>query len=133
MRLILAQSPTAELRPGSNQTDEKDLMPYEVLNFIEDRALLDRMSPGDVFLALRGKLDARSKGRNTSPVNVATVYGYVEKFYRLWCRNQWKRERYALSFHVDDKNLDPRSWCRFPVLSGGYEVELRELKKDLGL
>jgi NAD+ synthase (glutamine-hydrolysing) len=125
---ILEQSPTAELRPGENQTDEKDLMPYEILNFIEDRALLDRMPPQDVYLALRGKLEA--SGKTPDP---ATLYRYVEKFYLLWCRNQWKRERYALSFHVDDKNLDPRSWCRFPVLSGGYAVELRELKAGLKL
>lgn len=126
---ILAQAPTAELRPGVGQTDENDLMPYPILNFIEDRALLDRKCPQDVYFALKAHLDQKSEVSTPA----ALVYGYVEKFYRLWCRNQWKRERYALSFHVDDKNLDPRSWCRFPVLSGGYEVELRELREGLGL
>ncbi len=53
---------------------------------------------------------------------------YVERFFRLWCRNQWKRERYAPSFHLDDKNLDPKTWCRFPILSGGFERELAELR-----
>ena len=42
---------------------------------------------------------------------------------------QWKRERLAPSFHFDDLNVDPRSWCRFPILSGGYDRELAELKK----
>ena len=46
----------------------------------------------------------------------------------VWCRNQWKRERYAPSFHVDDENLDPKTWCRFPILSGGFERELAELR-----
>jgi NAD+ synthase (glutamine-hydrolysing) len=130
--LVLAQSPTAELRPGESQTDEKDLMPYTILNFIENRALLDRMCPMDVYLSLQDFLAKVPAGipRETHP---QVVYRYVEKFYQLWCRNQWKRERYALSFHVDDKNLDPRSWCRFPVLSGGYTVELRELRKMVGL
>lgn len=45
----------------------------------------------------------------------------------LWCRNQWKRERYAPSFHLDDENLDPKTWCRFPILSGGYVRELAEM------
>ncbi len=128
---ILNQAPTAELRPGENQTDESDLMPYPILDYIEDRALLDRMPPRSVYLMLKGWLD-----HNASPGNITApqkVYGYVEKFFTLWCRNQWKRERYALSFHVDDKNLDPRSWCRFPVLSGGYTTELRELREELGL
>jgi NAD+ synthase (glutamine-hydrolysing) len=53
---------------------------------------------------------------------------WVERFYRLWSRNQWKRERYAPSFHVDDANLDPKTWCRFPILSGGFERELAELR-----
>jgi NAD+ synthase (glutamine-hydrolysing) len=52
----------------------------------------------------------------------------VERFFRLGCRNQWTRERYAPSFHVDDENLDPKTWCRFPILNGGYELELEELR-----
>ena len=55
----------------------------------------------------------------------------VERFFRLWCRNQWKRERYAPSFHVDDENLDPKTWCRFPILSGGFERELGQLRAYL--
>jgi NAD+ synthase (glutamine-hydrolysing) len=53
----------------------------------------------------------------------------VERYFRLWCRNQWKRERYAPSFHIDDKNLDPKTWCRFPILSGSFERELAELRE----
>lgn len=53
--------------------------------------------------------------------------GYIIKFFRLWAANQWKRERLAPSFHLDDLNVDPRSWCRFPILSSGFEEELKEL------
>jgi NAD+ synthase (glutamine-hydrolysing) len=59
------------------------------------------------------------------------LHVWVERFFRLWCRNQWKRERYAPSFHVDDENLDPKTWCRFPILSGGFERELQELRMYL--
>ena len=52
---------------------------------------------------------------------------HVQRFLRLWSRNQWKRERYAPSFHLDDKNLDPKTWCRFPILSGGFAAELDAL------
>jgi NAD+ synthase (glutamine-hydrolysing) len=55
----------------------------------------------------------------------------VERFFRLFSRNQWKRERYAPSFHVDDENLDPKTWCRFPILSGGFERELEELRRTV--
>ena len=56
---------------------------------------------------------------------------WVIRFFRLWCRNQWKRERYAPSFHLDDENLDPKTWCRFPILSGGYDFEIEQLKTHL--
>ena len=33
----------------------------------------------------------------------------------------------APSFHLDDENLDPKTWCRFPILSGAFKAELEEL------
>jgi NAD+ synthase (glutamine-hydrolysing) len=57
---------------------------------------------------------------------------WIERFFTLWCRNQWKRERFAPGFHLDDKNLDPRSWCRFPILSGGFVRELAALRAFTG-
>jgi NAD+ synthase (glutamine-hydrolysing) len=62
------------------------------------------------------------------PYTAEQMAVWVERFFRLWCRNQWKRERYAPSFHLDDENLDPKTWCRFPILSGGYERELQRLR-----
>ncbi len=129
---ILVQKPTAELRPGSTQTDEADLMPYPILEFIEDRAILEKKGPREVYLHLVKHLEAKERAPQLMAL-FPKAYSYVEKFFTLWCRNQWKRERYALAFHVDDKNLDPRSWCRFPVLSGGFETELAELRQELGL
>jgi NAD+ synthase (glutamine-hydrolysing) len=64
--------------------------------------------------------------------NAEALKMWVTRFFRLWCRNQWKRERYAPPFHLDDENLDPKTWCRFPILSGGYEAELLELSKRDG-
>ncbi|MFZ6001619.1 MAG: NAD+ synthetase, partial [Bacteroidota bacterium] len=54
---------------------------------------------------------------------------HIKKFFRLWAATQWKRERIAPSFHIDDLNVDPRSWCRFPILSGSFAKELAELDK----
>ncbi|MCB9236098.1 MAG: NAD(+) synthase [Bacteroidia bacterium] len=109
--------PTAELRPQEmDQSDESDLMPYPILEKIERAAIRDYKSPLEVFKTLRGIVpDERLKG-------------YVKKFFTLWSRNQWKRERYAPSFHLDDQNLDPKTWCRFPILSGGFQEGLAELE-----
>lgn len=111
--------PTAELRPpGTSQTDEKDLMPYDLLVRIEKLAIRDRKSPREVHLLLMEEFDNHNLRDN------------IIKFFRLWAMNQWKRERIAPSFHLDDINVDPRSWCRFPILSGGFERELAELASN---
>lgn len=118
------QSPTAELRPASEgQTDEADLMPYGILDRVERLAVRDKLMPGEVMQTLLAEYPAHT------PVQLAT---WIVRFFRLWSRNQWKRERYAPSFHLDDANLDPKTWCRFPILSGGYEYELRPLLKIMG-
>lgn len=108
--------PTAELRPlERQQTDEADLMPYTALAKIERLAIYERKSPQQVVEALSPDFDPD------------TLKGYIRKFFRLWAQNQWKRERLAPAFHLDDFNVDPRSWCRFPILSSGFEDELANL------
>jgi NAD+ synthase (glutamine-hydrolysing) len=108
--------PTAELRPlERNQTDEADLMPYAVLSQIEHFAILHRKSPLQVYEGLKDQH------------NPEVLKGYIKKFFRLWTINQWKRERLAPSFHLDDLNVDPRTWCRFPILSSGFVEELEKL------
>lgn len=110
-------APTAELRPDSmDQTDEGDLMPYTILDEIEKCAIRDYKSPVEVFQTLQGIV----------PDDI--LKDYIRKFFLLWSRNQWKRERYAPSFHLDDENLDPKTWCRFPILNGGFSKGLKDLE-----
>ncbi|MFN3840680.1 MAG: NAD(+) synthase [Cyclobacteriaceae bacterium] len=108
--------PTAELRPGT-QTDEADLMPYTVLAAIENQAIRLRKSPAEVFCALKATTD-----------DTDLLKKHITKFFRLWATNQWKRERLAPSFHLDDINVDPRTWCRFPILSSAFTEELNDLE-----
>jgi NAD+ synthase (glutamine-hydrolysing) len=124
--VVNRQAPTAELRPiAQQQEDEKDLMPYAVLDRIEQAAIRDRMAPLEVWHTLRA---TPLPGIELNARQAAT---HVATFFRLWSRTQWKRERLAPSFHLDDENLDPRTWCRFPILMGGYETELEELWRSV--
>ncbi len=120
---INKQQPTAELRPRvagtAEQTDEADLMPYDFLESVEDCAIRDKLTPLESLQQLTPRYP------QYTPLQLAT---WIERFFRLWCINQWKRERFAPAFHLDDRNLDPRSWCRFPILSGGFERELAQLR-----
>ena len=124
LKSVNDQQPTAELRPpDQKQTDEDDLMPYDVLDQIECHAIRDKLMPLEIFAHLKIDFPESSDSQ---------LQQWIERFFRLWSRNQWKRERYAPSFHLDDKNLDPKTWCRFPILSGGYQLELQLLAEKVG-
>jgi NAD+ synthase (glutamine-hydrolysing) len=121
LKAVNVQAPTAELRPKEEkQTDEADLMPYDLLNHIERHAIRDKLIPIEILQKLRVEFPQYTLNQ---------LVAWIDRFFKLWCRNQWKRERIAPSFHVDDLNLDPRTWCRFPILSGGYEREMREFRE----
>ena len=120
MKLINEQQPTAELRPASSyQTDETDLMPYWLLHKIETMVVKNRYTPVEIYEALITSIDYDQN----------QLIKDITKFFKLFSQNQWKRERTAISFHMDDHNLDPKTWCRVPLLSGSYEEELEELKQ----
>ena len=117
LNFVNSLAPSAELRPlEDTQTDEDDLMPYPMLQQIERLFVKEAKSPKQIFDEL--------KAENESKI----LASHIVKFFSLWSRNQWKRERIAPSFHVDDYNIDPRSWFRFPILSGGFKQELEELE-----
>jgi NAD+ synthase (glutamine-hydrolysing) len=104
--LVIAQAPSAELRPTA-QTDEGDLMPYDLLLEIEQLFLREKVSPSRIP-------DLLSNRRNES---LEYLRSCTEKFLSMWKRNQWKRERMAPSFHLDNFNIVPRSMGRFPIFS----------------
>ncbi len=125
LSLVNQQSPTAELRPKEKkQTDEEDLMPYPLLNAIEKAAIRDKQTPYEIFVLLQNQFSDYKKEQ---------LLIWIERFFNLWTRNQWKRERFAPSFHLDDESLDPKTWCRFPILSGGYVEELAEMRARVGV
>jgi NAD+ synthase (glutamine-hydrolysing) len=98
--------PSAELRPGEEQqTDEADLMPYDILNAIESAFVYSGLGREDIVALISQKFPE-------APAEL-----YVHRFLKLFTANQWKRERIAPSFHLDKYNIDPRSGFRFPILS----------------
>jgi NAD+ synthase (glutamine-hydrolysing) len=122
LAVVNEQQPTAELRPpGAAQTDEGDLMPYRVLDAIERLAIRDKLMPIEVWERVCPQFPQYEK---------CQLADWVERFFQLWCRNQWKRERYAPSFHLDAENLDPKTWCRFPILNSGFGRELEQLRSS---
>jgi len=120
LAVVTQQRSTPELRPAlAQQFSEEDLMPFDVLDRIEKLAVRDKLDPTSVWERLRAE---------RPETNPTVLSQWVSRFFTLFHRNQWKRERYAPSFHLDDENLDPKTWCRFPILSGGFTQELSQLR-----
>jgi NAD+ synthase (glutamine-hydrolysing) len=107
LHVISDQQPTAELYPG--QTDEGDLMPYTVLNRIEQLGLAQNKPETEILSILKQEFTEFSETELTE---------WIDRFYKIWMRNQWKRTRYAMGFHLDDSTLTGDAWRQFPVLAG---------------
>ncbi|TGM00247.1 NAD(+) synthase [Leptospira jelokensis] len=109
IQLLRETKPTAELKPlAEHQEDEKDLMPYPILNSIERKLVYLGVNESEVLEGLKSEFPWETKEQ---------LLAYIQKFKKLFGISQWKRERLPPSFHLDDYGLDPKSSYRFPILS----------------
>jgi len=112
---------TAELRPPDRgQTDEDDLMPFDVLDRLMFQFVQRGQEPLEMFRTLWPVLEDRYDG----PEGLAA---HIDKFVRMLCRAQWKRERFAISFRVTAFDLDPKTGFRFPPVQDPFTRELEAM------
>ncbi|MDX1958773.1 MAG: NAD(+) synthase [Leptospiraceae bacterium] len=110
LKSLLNRRPTAELKPLSeSQFDEKDLMPYPILQKIEEQLIINGRSREEALEILQNSI---------TEISIEDWKKYIDKFYSMFPRSQWKRERLPPGFHLDEYGLDPKSSYRFPILSG---------------
>jgi len=113
---------TAELRPPEQgQTDEDDLMPFDILDRLMYQFVQLGQEPLEMFRTLWPELAQRYGG---DPRGLAA---HIDKFVQLLCRAQWKRERFAISFRVTAFDLDPKTGFRFPPVQAPFTDELAAL------
>ena len=106
---ILSLKPSAELKPlKENQYDEKELPPYIILDNIHQLFIAEKYSFEEIQIVLQ------EKNPNISPKQISL---YIKQFTKLFGQSQWKRERMAPSFHLQDKAISPRNSFKFPILS----------------
>lgn len=121
--LINGLEPSAELRPSSEaQTDEDDLMPFEILDQLSYGFCQLALSPLELFK----RYWPQWKDRYQSPQD---LQAHIVKFVRLFCFSQWKRERFAVSFRVSSYDLDPKGGGRYPVIQAPFTEELEALDR----
>ncbi len=119
---VFAAPATAELRPkGSLQTDESDLMPFHILDRLMYQFVQRGQEPLAMFQALWPEL------RDHYGDDPEAFAAHIRKFVKLFCRAQWKRERFAISFRVAAFDLDPKTGFRFPPVQAPFAEELGEL------
>lgn len=109
IRTLRNTKPTAELKPLSeHQEDEKDLMPYPILQSIERKLVFLAQTEEDCLESLKQEFPWETGD---------SLFRYIKKFKKLFMTAQWKRERLPPSFHLDEYGLDPKSSYRYPILS----------------
>ncbi|GAA5218704.1 NAD(+) synthase [Corallincola platygyrae] len=119
LHAVNSQRPTAELRPVE-QTDEADLMPFPIMDEIRKLGQVQYLSP-------QGVLNRLADSPLTEGADRTQLIEWIRRYYQLYCRNQWKRERLAVGFHIESDSADPKSYRRFPVLNSQLKRELASL------
>lgn len=110
---VFAMPPSAELAP--DQQDEKDLMPYTVLDDLMHLYARKRLSLADCWHVL-----VRRHPEHT-PSQLRT---WTADFARRFARSQWKRDQHPVTMKVMDLDLDPKTGFRFPVTQSiQYELD----------
>jgi len=117
---VLALKPSAELRQlNDNQKDEDDLMPFPILDEIEDWHQISRLPPKEILQRVHQSRKDR--------YSLSQMASMVDRYISLFVRSEWKRTKNAVGFHIERNSLDPKTYSRFPLLSGALKDELRSM------
>lgn len=120
MEKVIALKPTAELRKQEKlQSDEDDLMPFPILDEIEDWHQISRLPPKDILV--------RIHRTRTSRYTLRELAMMVQRYIELYVRSEWKRNKNSVAFHIEKNSLDPKTYSRFPVLNSGLTNELQTM------
>lgn len=115
LRKVIAIPPSAELAP--DQEDEKDLMPYPVLDDLLYLYARKRLALADCWRVLCERHPEKAQEQ---------LRQWTANFANRFVQNQWKRDQHPVSLKVLELDLDPKTGFRFPVTQS-IALELEEL------
>lgn len=117
---VLRLKPSAELRQlDEAQNDEDDLMPFPILDEIEDWHQIYRLPPKEIVQRVHQSRRER--------YTLEEIGAMVERYITLFVRSEWKRTKNAVGFHIERNSLDPKTYARFPLLNGALTAELNDM------
>jgi NAD+ synthase (glutamine-hydrolysing) len=105
IRLTLAHPASAEL--AEDQEDEKELMPFPVLDACFALYAGEKMTPDEVALALRSVFPAEDPAR---------LDAWCTRFAKLFTQSIYKWVQTALSLHVGNLDLERERALQLPVV-----------------
>lgn len=108
IRLTLRKPASAEL--AADQEDERDLMPFPVLDACFALFAGEKMASDEVAQALRALFPEHSP---------AVLDGWVERFVRLFSASIYKWVQAPISLHVGNLDLERERALQLPVVKGG--------------
>ncbi|MFA5624138.1 MAG: NAD(+) synthase [Bradymonadales bacterium] len=121
LQIVLSRPPSAELRPlAAQQNDESDLMPYPLLDAFIEALIVQKLAPYEVCTLCWPRLAEYCTDKRQ-------YVAYLQKFIRMLCSSQWKRNRLASSFKLLSYDLDPKSGLRWPILQESFTSDFPSL------
>jgi NAD+ synthase (glutamine-hydrolysing) len=105
IRMTLLKPASAEL--ADNQEDEKDLMPFPVLDACFALYAGEKMSPAEVAIVLKTMFPE---------YDVATIDAWSSRFVRLFTQSIYKWVQTPLCIHVGNLDLDRERALQLPVV-----------------
>ena len=108
IRLTLEKPASAEL--ADNQEDERDLMPFPVLDACFALYAGEKMAPSEVCEALVSMFPEHDR---------ATLEAWTTKFARLFTQSIYKWVQTPLCLHIGNLDLDRERALQLPVVQKG--------------
>lgn len=129
LKMLLGTEASAELREG--QEDEKDLMPFEILDEQLNLFAGRKLGPVEIYRTLRSKYSGKELRALDPSYKKGDLKRWVKYFVHRFFRMEFKRVRQTLSVHLGSVDLDrERSLFLVVALSLDWlQDELDELDK----
>jgi len=124
---VLATKASAELADG--QEDEKDLMPFPVLDACFALFAGEKMEPAEVYQVVRGMFSDADLKVLDPRYRPGQLLDWVEKFSRLFVKSIFKWVQTPESVHLGSLDLDRERALQLPVVQSREWLRLERLRQ----
>ncbi|MCB9365779.1 MAG: NAD(+) synthase [Calditrichaeota bacterium] len=121
---LLALKPSAEL--AANQEDERDLMPYPILDACFDLFAGEKLSVAETYEKLCARFDDDALKKLDPAYQPGQLREWVRKFARLFVVSIYKWVQAPQGIHVSDLDLDRERAFQLPVVQSLEWLKLDE-------